>query len=351
MPNYRPAPFELESNYFLEFLIKQLKNYGWTPVTFKYWRVSELFKNRKKCEIIYLHWPEAFWRSNNKVLCWFKAFRFIFIFYVANLMGYKWAFSAHNVIPHYKVHSYLLERVMRYFILKNFDLVIGHAYNTKNDLELAFGTSGKKYALALHGTYENCYPIENERIDFRREHNLPEDAKIILIINTLKRENKGLDELTNAWLSIKNYDKVHLLVTGIRPANYETLRKNRHFHFIEGRIPNKNMGNLLNAVDFMFLNYKNITTSGMFFLSVTFNLPIITSNIPFFKLHSSEKTAIFFDYNQPLIEQIDLIITQINDAWRPDVIEFSKLRNTYKHSISAKIINRVFNEITNSELK
>ena len=30
-------------------------------------------------------------------------------------------------------------------ILKNFDLVIGLSYNTKNDLELAFGTSGKKY--------------------------------------------------------------------------------------------------------------------------------------------------------------------------------------------------------------
>ena len=346
MKYYRPSPDSFDENPVINLITKYLRDNDWSPISFKYWRIMELYKNRKRCNIIQIHWPEAFWRSQNLFLCYLKALYFIYLFYVSKMIGYKWVFSAHNVIPHYKVKSPFLERVMRCFILRNFDLVIGLAYNTKNDLELAFGTSGKKYVLALHGTYEDSYPISKNRKEFRDELGIPEDAKVLLFINTLQRDNKGMDGLIKEWANIQDYGNVHLLMTGIKPVNYDELIKDSHFHFIAGYIENEIMGSLLNAVDFIFLNYKNITTSGMYFLSVTFNLPIIAPNLPFFKLHASDKTALFFDYNYPLSTQLTSIIDKINSGWKPSIGEFESLVKKYQTKNSVEKVSKAFNELT-----
>ena len=345
MKYYRPVPLTVEGNPIIDILTNNLSESGWSPMSFKFWRIGDLIINRKNCEIIHLHWPEGFWRSDHVLTCYIKAlFWFIPIFYIARLMGYKWVFSAHNVIPHYKVRSPSLERLMRRFILKNFDLVIGLAFNTKTDLELAFGMSGKKYILALHGVYD-CLPKSENRGEFRDKLGISENAKIILSINSFGRENKGVDELINEWEKIEDKGDIHLLITGMKPLNYEELINDRHLHFIEGHISDEEFGNLLSSVDFMLLNYKNITTSGMYFMTIAYDLPIIAPNLPFFKLHSSDKTTLFFDYNESLGSQIVEIFNKINSGWKPDFEEFDKLKKIYDMEVSAKIISKAFNSL------
>ena len=131
----------------------------------------------------------------------------------------------------------------------------------------------------------------------------------------------------------------------MKPLNYEELINDRNLHFIEGHISDEEFGNLLNSVDFMLLNYKNITTSGMYFMTLAHNLPTIAPNIPFFKLHSSDKTTIFFDYNEPLGPQIIEIFNIINSGWKPDLEEFEKLKHVYNMKNSAKKISKAFNSL------
>jgi beta-1,4-mannosyltransferase len=348
MNYYRPAPHELEGNYYLDMLTLDLKEEGFYATNFKYWKLLELYNNRNKCNIIHMHWPESFWRSDNLLVVFLKAIWFFIIFVFSKFFGYKWVFSAHNVIPHYKVKFPYLEKVMRQFILNYFDLVIGLAYNTKNDLEKAFGTSGKKYILALHGTYEDLYPVVKSKYDMRSDWDITSKSKIILSINTLDRKNKGTDDLLSAWNSIRNYGNVHLLLTGVKPDNYDKLIKNPNFHFIEGRISDADMGDFLNAVDFMFLNYKSITTSGMYFLAVTLNLPVIAPDLSFFKLHTSDKTALLFSSKSPLIYQLNNIIEKINNDWEYDKYPFEVLKKEYSSSNSAKIIAKEFYKLNSS---
>ena len=95
MKYYRPVPLTVEGNPIIDILTKNLKSSGWSPMPFKFWRIRELLKNRKKCEIIHLHWPEGFWRSGHAITCYIKAiFWFVPLFYIARLLGYKWVFSA-----------------------------------------------------------------------------------------------------------------------------------------------------------------------------------------------------------------------------------------------------------------
>ena len=289
-----------------------------------------------------MHWPEGFWRSDYTFICYIKAlFWFIPIVYIAKLMGYKWVFSSHNVIPHYKVRSLFLERLMRLFILKKFDLVIGLAYNTKSDLELAFGTSGKRYVLALHGIYNRDIESNNQ-IALRKELQIPKSAKIILSINSLGRQNKGIDGLLKGWEKLENKGDIHLLITGEKPTGYNKLKNDKNFHFIEGYIPDDYLKRIFNCVDFMLFNYKNITTSGMYFMTITYGLASIAPNLPFFKLHSSDKTTLFFDYNVSLSSQMKKIFKKINNGWEPDLDEFDKLRVKYNTKSSAEEISKAF---------
>lgn len=326
-------------------MTKYLSKAGWKPLDFRYWRVRDLLKNMGRCQIIQIHWPEVFWRSDNIAISMLKALFFVCIYFQAKLFGYKWVFFAHNVIPHYKVRSPGLERTMRLFILKHFDLVIGLASNTKNDLELAFGMSGKKYILAPLGIYDDIYPISINRETLCKEYSIPNDAKIIISLNAMARNNKGVGDLLSTWPKIVDYGRVHLLATGIKPDNYDELIENEHFHFIEGHISDKLFGSFLNAADFMFLNYKSITTSSMFTLALTFKLPLIAPNLPFFKLHSSEKTTLYFDYNYTLENQIDPIIDMINSGWQPDSGEFQKMLERHDNKKSIIIIARAFDEL------
>lgn len=340
---YRPAPLDMEDNHFLNLFKTSLQHEGWCPLDFKFWSIRELFQNRDKCKLIHMHWPEGFWRSDNVLLCLVKACWFIGIFYISKLFNYKWAWSAHNVVPHLGVRSYRLERWMRVFILKHFDLIIGLAYNTKNDLELAYGTSGKRYILGLHGTYEQSYPVTMSKEEFRQKLNIPLASKVILAMNTMGRDNKGTDDLLTAWLEVDDKADVCLLLTGVKPSNLSALEKRKNFRYIEGKIPNEMMGNLFTSVDFLFLNYKSITTSGAFLLAVTFDLPTIVPNLPFFKLHASDKVALFFDYNEPLSNQIAKLVDNITGkSWQVDFDALQQIKENHNTQKAAKTISTAF---------
>ncbi len=347
MKYYRPVPIKSDGHFYNEIVTTLLEKEGWHALGFKFWRPYELYRNRRKCQMIHMHWPESFWRSESKIISQIKAIWFQLIFYLSKPMGYKWGFYVHNVIPHYMVKLPNLERRMRLFILKNFDLIIGLAYNTKNDLELAFGTSGKKYVLCLHGSYVDSYPITKSRKNFRKEYGVPPKAKVVLFMNNdIGRKNKGTNEFTDALTKIAEMGDIHLLMTGSKPKELEQLVKNQNFQFIDGRIPDEEMGSLLNSVDHLFLNYKSITTSGMFFLSVAFNLPIIVPNLPFFRLHSSNKTSFFYNYNYPLDNQLKSIFNKINEGWIADDSEFEIMKADYNFERSAKINAKAFDEIS-----
>ena len=50
--------------------------------------------------------------------------------------------------------------LMRKFILRSFDLVLGVSLNAKNDLKLAFGTEGKKYEFSDILPFKSASGIE-----------------------------------------------------------------------------------------------------------------------------------------------------------------------------------------------
>lgn len=342
---YRPSPFKTHGNPFMHLLKNELLARNYYASDFKFWKIIELIKYRNKVKVIHLHWPESLWRSQYRILTLLKVIHFLIILKVSKVLGYKWVMSAHNVTPHYKVLMPKVEYRMRQYIIREFDGIVGHAFNTKQDLKLAYGSSGKKYMLALHGIYNNYYPITIDRRNLREQYGIDPDAKIILSINAYHRENRGADEITKTWSHLSDKNNVNLLITGNTPNNHQELMNDGHYHHIKGRVPDQEIGNILNAVDYLLLNYKNITTSGMYFLALTFRLPIIAPDIPFFQLHSLPQTILQYDSSLPLDEELQKILNKINKGWVADMDQIETLRNTYQWSGSAQNIMLLYDEI------
>jgi hypothetical protein len=345
---YRPIPYYNEDNLFNSILEDELKKNKWQSTGFKFWNPYHLYKNKTNCQIITMHWPEGFWRSRYKIISLLKAFYFILIFYFSKILNYKWVFYAHNVFPHYDVSFIELEKAMRFFILRTFDLVIGLAYNTKDDLEKKYKSSGRKYKLCIHGVYENIYKVTMSKNNFRKKYGIEKKSKVILIMNNKvkERKNRNSEKVISELLNNKNFDKkIFVFITGEEPINLKKIQSRSNFHFYKGRIKDNDMGNIFNSVDFLFLNYKSITTSGLFFLSLAFDTMIIAPNLSFFFKHTSNKTAILYDKDIELKSQFDNILMRILQGPYDNKKEFAKLRSQFNFKKSARANAKLFNEL------
>lgn len=320
-----------------------MKQFGWEASDFKYWKVRELFNNRGQCRIIHIHWPEAFWRKSSKPLVITFAAFFIIIFYLGRLLKYKWVWTAHNVIPHNSVTLPRLELIMRKFIISNFDAVIGMAHNAKSDLIKTFGNSGKQYVEAIHGNYEDYYPVELSRDQFLAQLNIPDGVRIFLVMNTIPRDNRGVEEIVDMWCKYNPED--YLLIAGNKPGNFKSNGNCSKIIFYNGKIANDLIGSFFTYSDYLILNYKHITTSGLFFLALTFELPVIAPDLPFFCMHSSKNTAILYRSNRTIFDEWPRIIKQINSNRKNIDNDFIQYKDLYSFKSAAKHTAELYKEL------
>ena len=236
---------------------------------------------------------------------------------------------------------------MRKFIIAQFDLIIGPSYNSEDDLINEFGSSGNNFIQAFVCDERGKYNPNKTRNEILSQLNIPKNSKIILCMNSLFRKNKGVDDLLDSWISRKKKNKnIYFVLTGIKPRQYEDLRKDGKFRFIEGKLSEQCLSNLFSAINFLFLNYKSITNSGQFFLALNYSVPVIAPNLTFFDRHSNNKSAILFDKELELKLQIDDILESIDHGWSADIASMNSLNDRYNPKNSIKKISTYLNKLT-----
>lgn len=295
----RLAPTSMEGNDFINNLREGLEKNGFEISDFKFWRFGDLLKNKSTTKIIYLHWPESMWRFASFPKFFIKLIQFIFSVKFGKLLGYKYVWSAHNVKPHNQVYFPKWERIARRFILKNFNLIIGHSSNCKNDLQQEYKVSIKNYTLAYHGIYDktelNQVPERLSELDF---------SKKTFLIFYDKNPYKGGEKFIEYFLENQNEYKDIQLIIG--KANENHIGDN--ITSISGHLSDEEMAYLFTKSDYLILPYKEITTSGMFFLSVTYELPVLAPSISFFESHGVNNSTVYTydpeDYNNSIKQQI-----------------------------------------------
>ncbi len=336
-----PPPTD-KSNPFQQLLAERLKQNSWDHKVFNL-TFKNLWKNRKEVAILYFHWPEFIWRKTNLSKSVLAGLNFIVKMYTAKCFGYKLVWSAHNVIPH-QYASYSLEFFLRRWIVRNFHLIIGHAFGTDDSLKSILSIPfSQKYLLALHGIYDRYYFPKGEFT--KQQFDIPENAKVLVMMSNGKTY-QGNESFLNYWITQCDKSSLHLIVSGeIKCSLAEKLSRCENTTLIEGFVPDAQMADLFVMADFIVLPYERITTSGLFFLALTFDKPVIAPNIPFFERHTTSGTAILYEAQD---NDYGYAIDQVKKGWKKEEDQMAALKKLYNWKISASKMSEAFNRLIRS---
>lgn len=292
--------------------------------------------HRKKCKIIYLHWPEGFWRSNSIFLVILKGLYFIFIHNFSKLIGYKWVWSVHNVNPHLNVKSQFFEILMRIYLINNLDYLIGTSKNTRDYLSFYSNKFEKKYSLCYH--IDNSIPLKN--VVSKKIQNIfsNKNIKYLLILSTLDRPNKNVSDFIQSWAKVNS--KIFKLI--VFKNNAVSFKSPNLIEINNLSLKDEEVQYLFKNVNFLVLPYQSINTSGQYFLSIKYNLPVIAPNLPFFLYHGSNKNIIYYDYDEPIINHIEKIHKNIKNF---KYTNSKKLNQKYYDENEYKKITEILNDL------
>lgn len=264
---------------------------------------------------------------------------------VAKILGYKLIWSAHNKLPH-KYRSFQLEIFLRKFIVRNFNLIIGHSSNTYTDLKsiIPFDFS-KKYVLAQHGFYEDVYKAAN--VITRETIRIPEN-RIVILLKASSEPHHGTDAALSYIKNNKIDNTFHFLIFGKVPDYYRAeLAETGIVSFYNGVVNETEMADLLNISDFFLLPYIAITTSGFYFLAMTFHKPVIAPRINFFVENSLPGTVLLYPpagFDKGLNAIFDDIIL---NKWQKSEADFIALEKQYNWELSSKKITEAYQNAIN----
>lgn len=326
-------PPVVEGNPSIDLFHKSLISQGFVNRQIEF-KLKDIWINRGNRLVLLFHWPSYFWASSSRVTSLIKFLKFILKVKVAKSLGYKLLWSAHNTLPH-NVLFKSIEMCSRRFIMSNFHLIINHSLNASQERYDLFRMRGKREVDAIHGHYEDIYIPGGT---FTRESlGIPQESKVIFLHANM-RDYKGDAEFIDLFIK-EAPPHIYMILMG---KGCTGAFKKENIKCIEGYRSNSEMADLISISDFFALPYKRITTSGAFFLAVTFKKPIIATDLPFFRQHALPGTSLFYNTERGSFANV---IKEIESGWTPVSAELDNMKIAYTWSNAAKAIRTAVNDI------
>src|SRR6185369_15757652 len=156
--------------------------------------LSRLLRDQD-CDILHLHWPEAYYPLRGDALDLFRAARFPFDLDRAT-QNTVLVTTAHNFHAHNRSAEMLVERNVRYANRKS-RIVFAHSVGAKQKLVQAFGLDPSLVRVVPHGDLSVAMRPPVSQTEARRQLGLG-DGKLALMFGTVK-PYKGLEDVIAWW--------------------------------------------------------------------------------------------------------------------------------------------------------
>ena len=182
--------------------------------------------------------------------------------------------------------------------------VIVHNKFSYNELIRKIRPADKfKICIIPHGNYLGLQ-VKTDRIETARYFNLDIKKNYLLFFGMIKK-SKGLDVILEAMGTIPS--NVDLIIAGrMRDISYnhydeiiEKLNLSNRIHPIIRYITNTERNLLFNFADLAILPYRKIYQSGVMLLAMSYEVPVIASDLPANRLIIDENIGILFKENDP----------------------------------------------------
>ncbi len=228
---------------------------------------------------LHLHWLSGLYMSRYRTPA--TLVRFWRWLDVAQQLGYRLAWTAHNVLPHRPGLDRLHARV-RQRILREADLVIAHCEQGRDALQATFGIDRTIHVVPI-GSYAGTFPLEVTRDSARQRLQIGRDRFVYLSLGNIA-SYKGLAIYARLFLETAAPTDLALIAGRNRDAalthDLEQLaRSDSRLRVDAGFIPDDELQLYLRAADVVVAPFERILTSASVMTAMAAGLPVIVPNL------------------------------------------------------------------------
>jgi glycosyltransferase involved in cell wall biosynthesis len=276
-------------NPYQRLLHDHLRPLGFEYVSGARLRVSWLWAARPDVDLVHIHWPQALYTYTGgpkvlrPALSWLKLAAFVLCLRLARRLGYRLAWTVHQVYPHDRTPS-LRDRVAARSLARAADVLIAHDETTAASSCRELGIPASRMTVIPHASWVGIYPPGRPRHEVRGALGIPDSAFTFLVFGEL-RAHKEVSRVLEAFRAAPG-DDLALVVAGM-PKDAETIAALRRCAAEDPRVRLKlefvyaeSVAELFGACDAVIAPRTDGGTSGSLLLGPSLGLPTIACNCP-----------------------------------------------------------------------
>jgi glycosyltransferase involved in cell wall biosynthesis len=236
--------------------------------------LRRLMRNRS-CDVLHLHWPEAYYPAKGDVWDWFRRARFAFDLAGA-VRHCALAATAHNLHAHNRAGESFAVANMRAAYCSA-AVVFAHSEIAKSRLIDSFHLPPERIRVIPHGDLSVTLGTPLRQADARRALGLG-DGKVALVFGAIE-PYKGQEEIIAWWKEARPDVDLAIIGKPISPeyqAQIEAMTSGApRIHARFGWLADDQLRLWLCAADVVVFNYRQIFTSGAAHLARSWGIPIL----------------------------------------------------------------------------
>lgn len=279
-------------NPYVQLLYEHLAQNGFEKVDGGTLRLGWLWANRRGVDALHFHWPYGQFRYRRpprrlqRVLSWIKLFVFGLRLGAARALGYRLAWTIHQVYPH-ETMSRTLERAGARLLARACHLLLAHDVWTAETARRELGKAAAGVKIVPHGSYVGVYPRHRSRSAVRTDLAIPSGAFVFLCFGEV-RAYKDVDLLLSAFDTARLREAVLIVAGHTRDAAAgdriaAAARADPRIKPLLTYVPDDGVGDLFGAADAAVLPRGDGATSGSLVLALSMGLPVVVADRPTYR--------------------------------------------------------------------
>ncbi len=278
-------PSQDSGNIYTVLLYRALATVGFRYVQFPP-SIPYVLRNgpQERFHYVHFHWPEVFFHLRPRA--WKRLFglkHYLHIHLLWLLLkwrGYRIVYTCHEVEVHDATELTWMHALSRRMLWRLADLVFAHSPEVAREAVRRWGPKPYLHTIP-HGSYAGAYAHDLSREDARVRLGIPPADFAFVFFGNI-RPYKGIDLLLDAFARIQPaHPHAHLILAGkpqseqIRVEVEARAASVRNLHLDLRYVPDDEIQIYLRSADCFVAPYRYIETSGVIYLALAFELPII----------------------------------------------------------------------------
>jgi glycosyltransferase involved in cell wall biosynthesis len=254
-----------------------------------------MWRNRRRIAFLHFHWDGGYYESQrerfHEIRSWIGLARYAMRLWLARALGYRIAWTVHEVVPH-EPRSVRRDIMAGRILARSSHALFAHDQPTAFRAKKVLRTGGREISVVPHGQYGDVYPPGRPRDDVRAEWDLDRGSFVFLAFGNLRRY-KRIEQLLDAFALVEA-PHAALVIAGdfvwrIRQPEFErrlvarledAAGADHRIRFRIGRVPDDQVGELHSACDAAVLARSDGWTSGSLILALCNGLPVVAARTP-----------------------------------------------------------------------